>query len=47
MIEEKLDEDRPRRALAVVLWITAIVGGLVVLLVIAAHADAAGGCGGG
>jgi hypothetical protein len=47
MTEERLDEKRPLRALAAVLWITAIVGGLVVLLVIAAHADAAGGCGGG
>ena len=47
MIEERLDEERPRRTLAAVLWITAIVGGLVVLLVIAAHANAAGGCGGG
>jgi hypothetical protein len=41
------DEERPDRTLAVVLWITAFVAGLVVLLVIAAHASAAGGCGGG
>jgi hypothetical protein len=40
-------EQRPDRTLAAVLWITAFAGGLVVLLVIAAHVGPAGGCGGG